>query len=237
MNWTALLVGALLIGSGFLYWSCKSSSQIQQQAATLMYEIERTGCLGKCPVYLMEIYSDQKVRIFPRRNLSIESDTFSHLSEAEFDEIRTWLESSSMTDLDSSYDNQVADAPFAILKLHGADETKTIRCRGDAPPAFKQAVDLLEEIAVTRKWLPPKAQRSSDQKQLILDLSSEEFIQDLENKYITYQLKLIKKISPRQSLYLFDVVVATAEMDHLLSTLREDYLIEAAQWNHQLKKR
>ena len=219
--------------------SCRTSKPVSSlKNHVVLYELERTGCLGDCPVFRMQVLTNRSVIIIPRRGLPVTETTSDTLSEAEFKSLQRSMASLQSAQLDSSYDNRVVDAPYAILRMIADEKTQTIRCRGDEPPAFASSVMALENLAIKRGWVHGSTNMTqSPKKQLIIELAEESHMPILEEKYSNYDLKFIKKISPRQSYYLFGTSANDRQSESFLNLLKEDDLVLKVQWNHQLKKR
>ena len=219
--------------------SCKTSNQMQKtEIPQVRYELERTGCLGDCPVFKLIVFADRSIEIRPRRAMPIDQVHRDTLSETEFDRIVEVLSKPAFLSQDTMQDNKVVDAPFTIIRLYKEKKALTYSVRGDHSKIFSEATEALEHPARMRKWLSPKNKSSASARaELIIELNSAADIKLIEERFAQFDLVMRKKITPSQPYYLFDAEVPDHQKEQLLNLLKDDAVVIKVQWNHALKKR
>ncbi len=220
------IFGLILVSLG-----CKAGQKpLAIEPIDRLVSLEKTGCLGDCPVYTLEIYDDGTIRLEARRHLDLSGVHTDKLSPEELDRTVQALDEARLPQLNDLYDNRVTDAPFTIVTYRG----KTIRCRGDAPPQLGTVVTTLEGLLDNRSWTDVAA----NQREVILDLpGGQASIDVLVHRYGDYSLQLQRRLGPRSTFYLFTLTVEESDAEALLERLRAEEGVQNAQWNHRLHRR
>ncbi len=219
-----------------IFFSCKVSESASRQVdPDLVIELQKTGCLGPCPVYTLSVYEDRSVVFRSKANTLVDSTARTVVSEEAYQNLINAFRDLKFHDLDSSYIEPIMDAPSTHL-AYGVDKPlKKVTCRGDAPARFDELARKTEEIAVDAGWLLRKNQSGEILRELIVDLVPMADPNDLVNQYEEFNLELVKKIAPSGSYYLF--TLDTDNPSAALQKIKESALVKKAQWNHKLKKR
>ena len=133
-------------------------------------QLEKTGCFGTCPVYIMSIYSDRSVLFEGKANTLIEGTQRDTLSHEKYDQIVSMFENEKFADLDTAYIEAIVDAPFTYLSFRQKGNLKKVAVRGYAPDSFKKLVDRMEGIAQDARWLPNSPEYRDSIKEIIIEL-------------------------------------------------------------------
>jgi hypothetical protein len=197
-------------------------------------QLERTGCLGPCPVYTLTLYRDHSLEFNGRSHTLVSGLQRDTLSADAFEQLVEDFRKSGFGQLDSIYDQPVTDAPFTHLTFQDG-RMKKVSVRGDAPDVFTELVSQMESLAEEAGWLARKFTRTMQERELIVELRPEVTTEELAEAFVEYNLTFIRKITPAQRYFLFRI--ESDDPDEALLAIRESPLVNAAQWNHRLKRR
>lgn len=122
----------------------------------VLVSIERTPCMGTCPVYLASIYQGGLVTYSGKRNVNRKGQWQAHLDKHQIRSVKQLIRSSGISRFDSAYVNPLlADYPGLNLQVRSSHMLRKIRVMEVDPPAqvtgFAHSVDsLLESLTWTR---------------------------------------------------------------------------------------
>jgi hypothetical protein len=193
--------------------------------------LEKTGCLGKCPVYQMTIYADRSVTFRSWAHTLVDSTAASNLSEQQYQHLVEAFEVNDFMSLDTIYEERIMDAPF----MHLTYQNKRVSCRGDAPLIFNTLARQTERIAEQLGWLPTNDDEGNASSEIIIELSEDTTPESLIAQFVDYELTFVKKVTPTKPYYLFSI---TGDKNpQILEAIKNNLSVKSAQWNHQLRKR
>ena len=219
-----------------LLFQCSSSKKgLATQTREIMVQLEKSGCLGKCPVYVMTIYSDQTIVFEAWAHTLVDTTSTDTLSSEAYAKLLTSFEKEQFFNLDSSYVEPIVDAPFTHLSYKHGNNLKRVSNRGTAPPAYDLLVQQMEQIAINAGWLAKETADQRIKKEIIIELEKDIDPGVLSTVFVDYDLHLIKKITPNQPYFLFSM--KSDDPESTLSLIRENPLVKNAQWNHKLTRR
>lgn len=118
--------------------------------------IERTPCMGTCPVYLASIYRNGLATYTGKKNVDRKGQWQAHLDKNQLRSLKQLIRSSGITRMDSVYINPLlADYPGLNLQVYSSHTLRKIRVMEVNPPArvsgFAHSVDsLLESLSWMR---------------------------------------------------------------------------------------
>jgi (2Fe-2S) ferredoxin len=115
-----------------------------------MITLERTACLGTCPIYKLSIYGDGRVIYEGIRFVKIEGTVTTTISEEKIKQLVTEFQSIDYFSLNDSYEEfNATDMPSAMTSLTVGGKTKTIRhYHGDfsAPKKLTELENKIDHI-------------------------------------------------------------------------------------------
>ncbi len=140
------LLGVTLL----LFTACKSydSINIDNNVPEIIFEINKRGCYGSCPIYNITLYSDLKVKYSGEKFIenigqfewSISKEDFQNITDII---VKTFNQS-------KSYNTYVQDLPLTTLKIW--KEIK-IEFKGACPKEFKKEfLEIEQKILKNSKW-------------------------------------------------------------------------------------
>jgi len=148
----------LLLLISILFVSCKTnkvnSKEIKKEVSapilkeTLFIRMERTPCLGKCPMYTLQIFNTGNVS-YIGKNFVDKVGTYSmKLTNAELELIKSKLKEIDFFNLKDKYDRNVTDVPACYLSVILDDKKKKVIDRVDGPKKLKELEKLIDKIVL-----------------------------------------------------------------------------------------
>lgn len=131
--------------------------------------IERTACLGGCPVATTVIHSDGRIEFRGDKNVVVSGEHSWSIDEAKIASVRAAILNASFFDLESDLDDSVRDQYRVIISVNWDGEVKRVtsswtRLQGERNPTtprllaqrrLDQLALALEQIAGTRVLIAP----------------------------------------------------------------------------------
>ncbi len=201
----------------------------------MVIQLEKTGCLGPCPVFTLTLYRDHSLEFTGQSHTLVPGLQRDTLSVDAFKQMVDDFRKSGFDQLNSIYDQSVSDAPFTHLTFQDGGMKKKVSVRGDGPDVFSELVSQMESLAEEAGWLARKNVKMTQERELIVELRPGATTEELSEAFVEYNLTLIRKITPAQRFFLFRM--ESDNPDEALLAIRESPLVNAAQWNHRLKRR
>lgn len=128
-----------------LFTNCKAPEKI--------ISLQKTACFGACPVYTLDIYTNQKVSLSAERFVEVGQGAFQRkLTHSEYSQIVQQFKESNFFGFEDQYRAQVSDLPTILLTFSDGARTKTIELYGAGPAVLHQLVDSLQTMVDNAKW-------------------------------------------------------------------------------------
>lgn len=129
-----LLIAILLI-------SCKSMQhkQLPSSPETLLFEMQKGGCYGTCPIYTLSLHNDRLVKYNGKRFTEHQGVYEWYLSKKDFQKINSILTESFNSDF--NHNLEVQDLPMTRLNIKNTYEVKF---KGRCPKEFKSDLKEIE---------------------------------------------------------------------------------------------
>jgi hypothetical protein len=127
-----------------------------------MVTLERTACLGTCPVYTVSIDALGNVVYEGKRHVRVTGKQTARISPARIAEILERAERLRFFDLENQYleaeypdgsERTVTDLPTTIVTITHAGRSKRIVDYYGAPAGLTDLERLVDEVAQTRQWV------------------------------------------------------------------------------------
>ena len=134
--------------------------------STVVVALHRAACFGNCPTYELTITRGGAVTIEGRGQMAARAPWRTTLGRAAVDELLRTVEESGFFALRDRYapgepgcDRAATDHPWSTVRVSAGGRTKTIEhyhgCL-DAPAVLTTLEARIDEVAGTRRWLPPE---------------------------------------------------------------------------------
>ena len=137
-----------------LLTSCKSThnEHIQTKPSTLLFELQRGGCYGTCPIYTLILHNDRLVKYNGKRFTENRGVFQWYIDRKDFNKIKSILDEKFNSDYTQNL--EVQDLPLTRLNIKN---TYQIKFKGSCPKEFKQEVDQIEMLLLKNAdWRFPK---------------------------------------------------------------------------------
>lgn len=123
------------------------------KAPEKMITLQKTACFGTCPVYTLDIYSNQEVNLMAEQFVGVGQGVFQlRLTQSEYDQIIEQFKRSEFFGFENRYRAQVSDLPTIFLTFSDGSRSKTIELYGAGPAALHQLVDSLQNMVDRGDW-------------------------------------------------------------------------------------
>jgi len=136
------LVFILLIG---IICSCASQRGLTEK--DIVISIEASPCMGDCPVYRAEIYSNGLVIYEGRENVDKLGRYTGRLSRKEFKQIRLAFNEAGFFSMQDEYVEPWTDLPTTWIHYSDGSRQKKIKDYSGAPEALKKLEEVLDRVA------------------------------------------------------------------------------------------
>jgi hypothetical protein len=154
----ALLIAVLTI------LACPTLAQKREPVITL----QRTACLGTCPVYSLEIFADGLIRFVGTDFVQYTGERRAVVSQQVVENLIAYLLKADYFTFQDSYETckdakgttwTITDLPTAITSLRVGTARKTVRNYACAPKRLGDVEDEIDRVANTKRWIgtpPPR---------------------------------------------------------------------------------
>ena len=219
--------------------SCKRTDVPKTPFATdssLLIRMEKTGCYGTCPAYLLKISDMGKMQFKGYGHTRVDSAS-SQLTSEEIRDLRTLISDKEFQALKEEYIENVSDLPFTHLTIPTEKGERTISCRGRMPDAFSTVTSFLSDMVESKGWINEISHTPKAVREVIIDVDPAVSVEEIVMQFESFEMQMVKKLSPGQNIYLLGCQVSDEEAEEMLKVLKNTEGVKAAQWNHTLKKR
>jgi len=130
MNKTVIIYIGILCILG-----CKVSKKNISQ--DLIISIEKTACMGPCPVYKLSIFSDGTLQLSAKKNLELKGEFSSTLTNEELQSLIDKFVESDFFAFKESYESNMTDLPSTFIEFNYEGKSKKILDYDGAPKELK----------------------------------------------------------------------------------------------------
>lgn len=134
----------------------ESTANLQKamQLDSLLISMERTGCFGTCPIYIVNIYKTGYAEYIGKNFVEKEGVYYTQFDKNYINAIYDKAVDISFFSLNNSYDNiGISDLPSTIVQLHDGNVIKKVLDRYDSPQALKDFEKLLDMVIDQQDWV------------------------------------------------------------------------------------
>ncbi|ELR69914.1 hypothetical protein C900_04437 [Fulvivirga imtechensis AK7] len=136
---------------GIALIACKSSqtNNIQEEA---LISMEKTRCMGACPVYKIEIYKNGKVVLDAEENLTLKGKYEAQLSDDDVSGFIVAFEERDFFGFEDSYKSNVTDLPTTYISFNYEGRSKRIMDYYNAPEELKELEKKVADLIDDLEW-------------------------------------------------------------------------------------
>ncbi len=127
-----------------LVFSCASQRGLTEK--DLVISIESTPCMGDCPVYRAEIYSNGLVVYEGKEHVKMTGQYTGRLSRKELKQLRLAFEEAGFFSMEDEYVEPWTDLPTTWLYYSDGTRQKKIKDYSGAPEALKKLEEMVMEM-------------------------------------------------------------------------------------------
>jgi hypothetical protein len=117
-----------------------------------LVKLERTACLGECPVYTVSIDAIGEVTYNGTKFVRVEGRQTDRISGARVQALLETAERIGFFDLNDQYRMNVTDLPTTFVTITRGGRSKRIEDYVGAPPGLKELERQIDETARTKRW-------------------------------------------------------------------------------------
>jgi Domain of unknown function (DUF6438) len=121
--------------------------------------LERTACLGFCPVYLVSVTGDGTVTFQGRQFVQQLGTHVGHVDPAQVQALIEEFYRIGYFDLQDEYSADITDAPTTITSLTIGAQFKRVLDYVAGPKELKLLEDRIDEVAQTSQWIGDEDER------------------------------------------------------------------------------
>ncbi len=120
--------------------SCGTSQKTNTK--TPIVKIERTPCLGQCPVYTLELYSNKTIAYNGVKNVNRKGKETLTLSSKAYNTLIQQLEALPFSEYTTEYGRKIRDITFIYVTYNGKKVRMT---QGKGPEPLQQLISDIEQ--------------------------------------------------------------------------------------------
>ncbi len=140
-----------LIALVILFVSCKSSRQ-QKADSIVIIMMEKTACMGTCPVYKFEVFLDKTARYHGKSHVELMGEYKATLTDAQLDYLKNSFAEADYFSFANVYSAQLTDLPTTFLYHHNGRESLKVTDYWGAPQELKDLENEIEKFIGTLEW-------------------------------------------------------------------------------------
>lgn len=135
--------------------------EMTEKAIPVNITFKRGPCMGKCPVFTMQIDESGVASLLGRKYARLEGEHTKKLTEAEVTELQKMVADSKFMSLEDRYDSGILDAPSTTMIVKSAKGEKTIVLRAEMPDALKSLVEKMDAIYNSEGWTATEVRKNN----------------------------------------------------------------------------
>lgn len=216
---------------------CSNKKLTLNQPGDKLFEMTKSPCFGRCPVYTVTVYHSGQMILDAKDNLPWKGKYSSQMTPSELKTFKAKLKSLSIHGYKDEYREPIADAPSTTLTYYEGDSSKKIFTNFLYPDSLQSFTEQLN-IMVTKNesW-----KEVIDQREIIeylILLKPEAKLSEILQRYQDHEMMMVKRLDPAINQYwLVTAKINQGETETFLKALRDDKDIQSAQLNKTLEQR
>ena len=131
--------------------SCKSSKQSASNEFPMIM-MEKTACMGTCPVYVFNVYPDGTATYKGTQNVTNIGEFTAKLTEEQLNGLKNSFDEADFFNFANVYSANVTDLPTTFIYYHNGKENSKVTDYFDAPEALKALEKEVERVIALLNW-------------------------------------------------------------------------------------
>ncbi|MBI4854667.1 MAG: hypothetical protein HY819_22945 [Acidobacteria bacterium] len=128
----------------------------EDKLKSLIISLERSGCLGPCPVYKLTIYGSGKVVYRGEKFVKVVGERTTNIEREKIEKLIADFEKSSYFNLEDKYEGGPTDATSVVTSITLGNRKKTINnyhASPSSPAILRDLENKIDAIANSGQWL------------------------------------------------------------------------------------
>lgn len=143
-----MIILFLLAGLNILF----TDSQRAAQAPELVLSMTRTRCMGQCPAFTFELYSNHQASYKGEAFVPLLGEWTAKLTPGQYARVAKKFTDSSFFDMKDRYYQEVTDLPSTYLYYSDGEREKKILDYYGAPRELKALQEVVESLIQELDW-------------------------------------------------------------------------------------
>ena len=118
----------------------------------LLFTLERTACMGACPVFKLEVYTDGFVSYKGRSNVNLIGVYTGTLKPEKIEKAIQFFNQADFYSFDDKYNDGRLDIPSTIIEFFGSKGHKKVEASTGIPKDFRILASELESLIKEIDW-------------------------------------------------------------------------------------
>ena len=211
--------------------------------------LKKGVCFGKCPVYKLEILKGGVVKLDAKNNMNGMLGKYQKkLTKKAYNELLQAFSESNFGQYPTSYKSNIPDLPMVVIGYMTEDTVQLVRGKEERPSSLMQLQYRLEKIAKSKGWdlveaydRPAVESRQEKPKyilsELILTPGPGMNLPKWFRSYEEYGVRVLKRISPNENLWLITYDMGKIKPEKLLELLKADPKVRNVEFNKETSMR
>ena len=124
----------------------------QSDDQSIYFEMEKTPCFGRCPVYILKIYANGNAVLTGKQNLDKIGDYKKNIGGEKVKELVSAFEAAGFFKMEDQYLSKATDLPTTWVTFRNNGKSKKIRDYHNAPQELKELEQMLHELTEQDGW-------------------------------------------------------------------------------------
>jgi hypothetical protein len=219
------------------FFQCSNKKQVIGQPGVKLFEMSKSPCFGRCPIYTVTIYQNGVMTLMAKDNMTLKGNYTSTMNKSELKDFKSKLKALQIKEFKDEYREPIADAPATTVTYFDGAESKKIFTNFRYPDSLQAFTEQLNDRVTHNSAWTLVEDKTVKQEYLIL-LKPETKLSDILQRYQDHELNIVRRLDPATSQYWLVIAKVLPEnIELFLKTLRSDKDIQSAQTNKPLESR
>lgn len=130
----------------------QQKSMLLEDHKSLFFSLKRTPCLGTCPVFTLEVYSDGFVKYTGKNYVELIGDYSGMLSQEQLADVEVLFNNADFYAFNAEYNDGRLDIPATIIEYSSPEGDKKVEARTEIPKNFRLLASELEKLIKEIDW-------------------------------------------------------------------------------------
>lgn len=199
-------------------------------------------CYGNCPVYTITVYENGIAAYEGERFTDRKGVYIRDIGRAALKSLKAELVAANLWKFPNAFRSQIPDLPTVTIEYFEDGKSKSIRGKDGRPSQVLKIQELLEQIANEGEWKQQTAPAQGLAEdyiahELIVQLEQEVVPEQWSRQYARQDLRVVKRLSPNNSYWLFRYNTDAIRPNDMLQQMRRDPDVIKVEFNKSVQGR